>query len=95
MRRAVHTSAKARTEHAGNQRQLRTATNDVEAGDVAAQLANSGCIRHQQGLHGLDRCLDQGSGCLIEVGDGNRHRLTIDGHSDELCRRGEGLLRVA
>ena len=92
---AVHSAAEARTEDAGDQRQLRTATNHVEAGDVAAQLTNARCVGHQQGFHGLDRRFDQGSGGLVEVRDGNCHGLSVDGYGDELRRGREGLLRVA
>ena len=91
----MHAATKARTEHSGNKRQLRTATNDVEAGDVAAELADTGCIRHQKRLHRSDRRFNEGSGGLVEIGDRNRDGLPFDRYGDELRRRGEGLLGVA
>lgn len=91
----MHSAAKARTQNAGNEGQLRPATDDVQAGDVAAELTDTCRIGNEERFHRGDRCLNEGSGGFVEVGNRNRDGLAVDGHGDELRRRGEGLLRIA
>ena len=80
----MNAPTKTRPQRAGDEGQLRTPTDNVQTGNVAAELRLSGLVAHQQRLHGTHRRLDEGSACVVEVCHRDRDGHGIDGYRDEL-----------
>ena len=88
----MNAPTETRPQRAGDEGQLRTATDDIQTGDVAAELRLPGLVAHQQRLHGAHRGLDEGSARVVKVCHRDRHGHGIDGYRDELCRWGQVFL---
>ena len=95
MGRAVHASSEAGAQNTGDEGKLRAATHDVQARDIATELSDAGSARHEQGLHGVHGGVDESRCVLVELGNGDRRGLAVDGHGDELRGGSQGLLSAA